>query len=82
MRHLIRAFALSLVAMAASTAIAHNCPNDMKAIDAKLATNPTLAADNAAKVKQLRAEGEAHHKAGKHADSMKSLAEAKKILGI
>ena len=39
-------------------------------------------AASAAKVKQLRADGEAQHKAGKHDDSMKSLAEAKKILGI
>lgn len=82
MRSLIRACALVFFAMAASAALAHNCPNEMKAIDAKLATNPSLTADNAAKVKQLRADGEAHHKAGKHDDSMKSLAEAKKILGI
>ena len=82
MRSLIRACAFVLVATAAGTALAHNCPNEMKAIDAKLATNPSLSADNAAKVKQLRADGEAHHKAGKHDDSMKSLAEAKKILGL
>jgi hypothetical protein len=83
MRSLIRASALVLLSMAAAgTALAHNCPNEMKAIDAKLATNPALTADNAAKVRKLRADGEMHHKAGKHADSMKSLAEAKKILGI
>ncbi|MBU0748180.1 MAG: hypothetical protein KKH21_03760 [Gammaproteobacteria bacterium] len=83
MRSLIRASALVLLSMAAAgTALAHNCPNEMKAIDAKLATNPALTADNAAKVKKLRADGEMHHKAGKHDDSMKSLAEAKKILGI
>lgn len=83
MRTLIRASALVLISMAAAgAALAHNCPNEMKAIDAKLATNPSLSADNAAKVKQLRADGEAHHKTGKHDDSMKSLAEAKKILGI
>lgn len=82
MRSLIRASALVLLSMAAGAALAHNCPNEMKAIDAKLATNPTLTADNAAKVKQLRADGEMHHKAGKHDDSMKSLAEAKKILGL
>ena len=35
-----------------------------------------------AAVKALRAEGETAHKAGKHDDSMKALAEAKKILGI
>jgi len=73
--------ALSL-ALAAGTALAHNCPNEMKAIDAKLATNPKLSDADAAKVKQLRADGEAAHKAGKHDDSMKSLGEAKKILGI
>ena len=83
MRSLIRTTALAaLMATAAGMALAHNCPNEMKAIDAKLATNPGLSADNAAKVKQLRADGETHHKAGKHDDSMKALAEAKKILGI
>ncbi len=83
MRSLIRTTALAvLLATAAGMALAHNCPNEMQAIDAKLATNPGLSADNAAKVKQLRADGEAHHKAGKHDDSMKALAEAKKILGI
>jgi len=73
------AFALAL---AAGTAFAHNCPNEMKAIDAKLATNPKLSEADAAKVKQLRADGEAAHKAGKHDDSMKALGDAKKILGI
>jgi hypothetical protein len=72
----------TLLALAAGTAFAHNCPNEMKAIDAKLATNPKLADADAAKVKQLRADGEAAHKAGKHDDSMKALADAKKILGI
>jgi hypothetical protein len=70
------------VALAAGTAFAHNCPNEMKAIDAKLATNPKLSDADAAKVKMLRAEGEAAHKAGKHDDSMAKLGEAKKILGI
>ncbi|UCH16755.1 MAG: hypothetical protein JSW36_13725 [Burkholderiales bacterium] len=72
---------LALAALA-GTAFASQCPGDMKAIDAKLATNPTLSADAMAKVKQLRADGEADHKAGKHADSVKKLGEAKKLLGI
>jgi hypothetical protein len=63
-------------------ALAHNCPNEMKAIDAKLATNPQLSEADAAKVKKLRADGEAAHKAGKHDDSMKALGEAKAILKI
>jgi hypothetical protein len=70
------------LAFAAGAAFAFNCPNEMKAIDAKLATNPKLSDADAAKVKKLRADGEAAHKAGKHDDSMKALAEAKKTLGI
>ena len=70
------------LALAAGTAFAHNCPNEMKAIDAKLATHPKLSDADAAKVKQLRADGEAAHKAGKHDDSMKALGDAKKLLGI
>lgn len=61
---------------------AHNCPNEMKAIDAKLATKPTLSKEDADKVAQLRAQGEADHKAGKHSESMKALGDAKKILGL
>jgi hypothetical protein len=70
------------LAFAAGTAFAYHCPLDMKAIDAKLATHPKLSEADAAKVKQLRADGEAAHKAGKHDDSVKMLGEAKKILGI
>ena len=70
------------LALAASATLAHNCPNEMKAIDAKLATQPTLSEADAAQVKKLRAEGEAAHKAGKHDESMKALGEAKKILAI
>jgi hypothetical protein len=54
----------------------------MAAIDARMATNPKLSDADKAKVQKLRADGEAAHKAGKHDDSMKLLAEAKKILGI
>lgn len=77
-----RTLILLSLAAACGVALAHNCPNEMKAIDAKLATNPKLAEADAAKVKQLRADGEAAHKAGKHDDSMKVLGEAKKLLGI
>jgi len=79
MKKLLMAAAL---ASAAGLALAHNCPNEMKAIDAKMATNPKLSDADAAKVKKLRADGETAHKAGKHDDSMKSLGEAKKMLGI
>lgn len=79
MRKLIVAAAL---AAASGLALAHNCPNEMKAIDAKLASNPMLSAADMTRVKALRADGEAQHRAGKHDDSMKSLGEAKKLLDI
>jgi hypothetical protein len=83
MKKTLLAFAFPFaLALGAGAAFAHNCPNEMKAIDAKLATNPKLSEADAAKVKQLRADGEAAHKAGKHDESMKVLGDAKKILGI
>jgi arabinogalactan endo-1,4-beta-galactosidase len=78
MKTLIAAVALATC----SLAFAHNCPNEMKAIDAKLMTNPKLSPADMTKVKELRAEGEKFHKEGKHDDSMKALGGAKKILGI
>jgi len=68
--------------LAAGSALAHNCPNEMKAIDAKLATNPKLSDADAAAVKKLRADGETAHKAGKHDESMKALGDAKKLLAL
>jgi hypothetical protein len=75
-------FVAAAALFAAGAAWAHNCPNEMKAIDAKLAAKPTLSKENMDKVTALRASGEAHHKAGKHSESMKDLGDAKKILGI
>ena len=72
----------AVLACSMGVAFAHNCPNEMKAIDAKLATKPQLSDADAAKVKQLRSDGEALHKAGKHDESMKALGEAKAILKI
>ena len=65
-----------------SLALANNCPNEMKAIDAKLGSASGVSAENMAKVKALRADGEKLHKEGKHDESMKALGEAKKLLGI
>lgn len=78
MKLIIAALALA----SSSLALAHNCPNEMKAIDAKLSTSPKLSAADLTKVKELRAEGEKFHKEGKHDDSMKALGSAKKLLGI
>ncbi len=67
---------------AAAPAFADHCPNDMAAIDAAHAKSPTLSAKELADVKKFRAEGEALHSAGKHQESVDTLAKAKKILKI
>jgi len=71
---------ITVLAFSANLALAHNCPNEMKAIDAKMSAAKLSEADMA-KVKSLREEGEKFHKAGKHDESMKALGEAKKMLG-
>lgn len=71
-----------LLLSASSVALAHNCPNEMKAIDAKLGSASSLSAEDKAKVQSLRAEGEKLHKAGKHTESMQALRQAKEMLGI
>lgn len=71
----------AVLATASGLALANSCPADMKAIDAKMGAAKLSDADMA-KVKKLRADGEASHKAGKHDESMKTLAEAKKLLGM
>jgi len=69
-------------ALASSTAMAFHCPADMKKIDAALAKNPNLTAAQMTDVKKMRADGETLHKAGKHQESVDTLAKAMKVLGI
>jgi hypothetical protein len=78
MRKLIAAVALTL---ASTAALAHNCPNEMKAIDAALPT-AKLDAAQMAEVKKLRAQGETLHKEKKHTESMAALGKAKEMLGV
>lgn len=65
-----------------SSALAFHCPADMKKIDAALAANPKLTAEQMSEVKKLRAEGETLHKAGKHQESVDALGKAMKMLAI
>ncbi len=71
-----------LAAGLAGPALAGQCPKIMKSIDAALAKDPQLSAEQSAEIKKLRAEGAKLHKSGKHADSVATLAKAKKILGM
>ena len=78
----IRATLFSVLMSASFATLAFHCPNDMKAIDAALTKNPKLSDVQMTEVKLLRAEGETLHKAGKHQESVDTLAKAMKILGI
>jgi hypothetical protein len=69
------------LALASSVALANSCPKHMKAIDAAL-PSAKLSSAQMSEVKKLRADGEAFHKAGKHAESEAALKKAEGILGI
>ena len=74
---------LALLAVLSAPVYGFQCPVDMAAIDEALQAKATmLSADVVAEVKKLRAEGEALHKAGKHGESVATLAKAKALLGI
>jgi hypothetical protein len=79
MKRLIAAAATMLFA---ASALAFHCPKDMKKIDEALAKGPKLTAEQMGEVKKYRAEGEALHKAGKHQESIDTLAKAMKILNV
>ena len=66
----------------ASAAFAFHCPAEMKKIDDAMAKNPKLTEAQMADVKKYRAEGETLHKAGKHQESVDTLAKAMAILNI
>jgi hypothetical protein len=67
---------------AAGSAFAFHCPADMAKIDAALAKNPKLTDAQMAEVKKQRADGEELHKAGKHQESVDTLAKAMKTLNV
>ena len=71
----------TMTALLAGPAFASSCPKHMADIDAALPGAQLSDADKS-KVMALRKQGEDQHKAGDHAGSVKSLGEAKKILGI
>jgi hypothetical protein len=74
--------AAALVLLVATPAFAFHCPADMAKIDAALAENPKLSPEQLDEVKALRSEGETLHNEGNHAESVKVLAQAMKILDI
>ncbi len=83
MKKLVSAAALAaLVAAASAPALAGTCPKMVKKIDAALAANPQVSAEQMTQVTELRDEGAAQHKSGSHAASVDTLNQALAILGI
>jgi hypothetical protein len=84
--HLVIASLTVALLVVAVPAYAYQCPTDMAKIDAVLAKNPRLSAGDLARVRQLRAEGEALHRSGKtqeaHSAAVAKFSQAKRILGI
>lgn len=78
----LRSYLAAAALMASSAAFAFHCPADMKKIDEAMAKSPKLTAEQISDVKKLRADGEALHKAGKHQESVDTLAKAMKVLDI
>ena len=76
LRSVLGAFVLTVFS---APALAFHCPADITAIDNAL-PKANLSAKQKEEVKLLRDEGEAQHKAGDHAASVKTLAEAMRII--
>ena len=71
--------AAALLVAFSAPALAFHCPADVKAIDNALPKSNLTAAQKA-EVTKLRDDGEAQHKAGKHKDSVNTLAKAMRII--
>jgi hypothetical protein len=68
--------------LAVGTAYASHCPTDVKKIDEALAKNPKMSEADMKAVKDMRNQGEADHKAGKHKEAEENLHKAMEKLGI
>lgn len=76
-----RLTAFTFAVLFSTPLLAMHCPMDMAKIDEQLETNPPKDAATLKQVRELRAEGEQLHQAGKHADSVRVLGKALYLLG-
>ena len=77
LKRIVLASALAIAFTA--PALAGHCPADVKAIDNALA-KMSLPSAQMSEVKALRDQGAAEHKAGKHGDSVGTLAKAMRMI--
>jgi hypothetical protein len=78
----LAAAVLAVGVLTAGGAMAAQCPANVKAIDAALASNMQYSSMQKEEAMALRDKGDALHKSGGHADAMAALTKAKEILGI
>ncbi|EXF46665.1 hypothetical protein BAY1663_00828 [Pseudomonas sp. BAY1663] len=76
-----RLLGFTLAAVFSTSLFAMHCPMDMAKIDEQLQNNPPEDAATLAQVKDLRAQGEELHNAGKHAEAVEVLGQALDLLG-
>jgi hypothetical protein len=74
-------FAAALTLAFAGSALANQCPGLMQKVDEAMKT-AQLSDDDKAKVTDLYNKGKAEHEGGQHDESVNSLNEALKILGM
>ena len=74
--------ASAVVVAMASPALANHCPNDLKIVDQAMSKMSGMNKMKMTELKTLRDQGDAFHKSGKHAESIKALHDAAKILGV
>jgi len=79
--NLAKSILLAGLVSISGVAAAHNCPNEMKQIDAALKVSK-VEASKLDEAKKFLADGQAQHAAGNHDASMASLKKAKAALGI
>ncbi len=74
--------AVAVLVVMTSPAFAKHCPADAKIIDEALGKATGLTSTQMTQVKELHDKGMALHNSGNHAESIKVLHEATKILGV
>ena len=82
MKSILVAAAVVVAMTMTSPAFAKHCPKDAKIIEEAMSKATGLSKMQMSEVKELHDKGVAFHKSGKHAESIKALHAATKILGV
>ncbi len=72
----------ALALFSPTQAFASHCPLDVKAVGEALVTNTSLSAEKKAEVQSLMDQGAKQHADGDHGGSVKTLHQARHMLGI